>query len=307
MRIEWVERQCPLCGSAENSTVFAESNFDAGKMDEYAFASRKLPEYMHARLMQCSRCDVLYTNPAMSAEALAAAYRLAAFDSQPESRSASVTYRGVIDKLLPRLPDRNAALDLGTGDVAFLEQLIDQGFQDVVGIEPSAAPIAAARPNTRKLIREGVFRPEDFQPASFSLITCFQVMEHVWDPLSLCRGACSLLKPGGAFVAIVHNWRAWSRRLLGRKSPIFDIEHLQLFSPKSAVALVELASFGHTTSTAIWNRYPLDYWMKLFPFPRRMKPGLMAATQKFRISRVPVSLPAGNLAVVAFKPHEKQK
>jgi SAM-dependent methyltransferase len=256
--------------------------------------------------MRCSRCDVVYTNPAISAELLDAAYRLAAFDSQAESHSASVTYRGVIDKLLPRLPDRNAALDLGTGDGAFLEQLIGQGFKDVVGIEPSAAPVAAAKANTRKLIRQGLFRPEDFQPASFSLITCFQVMEHVWDPLSLCRGAFSLLKPGGAFVAIVHNWRAWPTRILGPKSPIFDIEHLQLFSPKSAVDLLELAGFGHIASTTIWNRYPLDYWMKLFPFPRSVKPALIAMARKLGIGRVPVVFPAGNLTVIAFKTHEKQ-
>lgn len=301
MKIEWVARNCPLCGSGEQSTVFAESNFEAGKLDEFAFASRKFPEYMHPRLMQCLPCDILYANPAISLDAAGTAYRDAAFDAAAESHSASLTYRKVIEHLATRFVDLSAALDIGAADGAFLEQLIALGFEKVVGIEPSAAPVAAAKPHIRELIKVAPFRSEDFEPTSFSLVTCFHVMEHVADPLALCRDALSLLKPGGAFVAVVHNWRAWSTRMLGRKSPIFDIEHFQLFSPKSAVSLLERAGFGSNASTLIWNRYPVHYWMKLTPLHHSIKRGLVAAAKKSRIGRLSVSVPAGNRAVVGFK------
>jgi 2-polyprenyl-3-methyl-5-hydroxy-6-metoxy-1,4-benzoquinol methylase len=59
-----------------------------------------------------------------------------------------------------------------------------------------------------------------------SLITCFHVLEYVEDIVKLARSAFSLLEPGGIFLVVVHNYRAFSNRILKDRSPIFDIEHL---------------------------------------------------------------------------------
>ena len=122
-----------------------------------------------------------------------------------------------------------SALDIGAGDGAFLEELLALGFQSVVGVEPSEAPIAAAKPTIRGYLKCGIFAAEQFAAESLDLITCFQVIEHVWDPVKIAADAHALLKPGGLFVIVAHDRRAFSARVMGTKSPIFDIEHLQLF------------------------------------------------------------------------------
>ena len=61
----------PLCGSADQSNVVAESNIDLAKLDKFAFASRKRPEYMHPRLIECPSCRLLYGSPVLSPEMLA--------------------------------------------------------------------------------------------------------------------------------------------------------------------------------------------------------------------------------------------
>jgi hypothetical protein len=76
------------------------------------------------------------------------------------------------------------------------------------------------------------------RPESLNLVTCFQTFEHLADPLAMCGDAFHLLKPGGAVLFVGHNRRAVSARILGRRSPIFDIEHLQLFSPASVRRMV---------------------------------------------------------------------
>src|SRR5437764_14983555 len=86
-----VPRACPVCG-AISGALFAPSNFDPAALDGFAFSSRKLPEYMHHALVACPTCDLLYSSPAPSREALELAYRDAAFDAGDESRYASVTY-----------------------------------------------------------------------------------------------------------------------------------------------------------------------------------------------------------------------
>ena len=302
MKVEWASRACPLCGAPGNGPVFAESNIDLTALDGFAFASRKLPEYMHPRLIDCRGCGLLFGNPVLSAEMLAGAYRSAAFDTSSEAHDAARTYARGIRKILPRLPDRNGALDIGTGDGAFLEELLALGFQNVEGIEPSEAPRADAKTELRPLIRLGVFRREDFSAGRFALVTCFQTMEHVWDPLDIARSALALLKPGGAFVVVVHNREAFSAKVMGLKSPIFDIEHLQLFSPHTARALMSRAGFTNISVDSFWNRYPVSYCIKLLPLSRCLKAALLGCLKRSVAGRVPVPLPAGNLFCVGFKP-----
>ena len=298
----WVERDCPICGTQTQSSLFAESNVRAEELDHFAFASRKLPEYMHARLLACASCDMLYASPALDGKVLADCYKDADFDSGLESGYAARTYARELRPLLATLPRPLSGLDIGCGDGTFLEQLVSAGFNEVVGIEPSIIPIQAAKPVIRDNIRCGLFAAGDYAPASFSLITCFQVMEHVPDPLSLCEGVLKLLQPGGAFAIIVHNRRALSAKILGKKSPIFDIEHLQLFSADSGTRLLESAGFTDVTVTSIWNRYPLHYWMKLFPLPRAMKLPLIGLSRKLLLGNIAVSIPAGNLLFTGIRP-----
>jgi len=298
---EWIERSCPLCGSVDQSHVFADSNIDLTKLNESSFASRKAPEFMHCRLIECPGCNLLYGSPVFSLDVLARAYRDASFDSGEEAQCAAATYAQEIAKILPRLPDMNGALDIGTGDGAFLERLIDLGFQNVTGVEPSCVPYAAAKPAIRDRIRLGLFRPEDHPAGAFSLVTCFQTMEHIWDPLGIARGVLSLLKHGAAFVIIVHNHRAFPSRLLGFRSPIFDIEHLQLFTPKTVCSLLERAGYKDVQVAPLWNKYPLRYWMKLSPLPHRLKSTILKLADASPIGRIHISIPAGNVVCVGFK------
>jgi SAM-dependent methyltransferase len=303
---EMVARGCPLCGKAgPPARVFAEANFALERLDRFAFASRKLPEYMHYRLLECPGCDLVYASPVPTAGALARAYRDAGFDSGLEAHRAAATYARLLIPIAARLPDRAGALDIGAGDGAFLAELLAAGFTGVAGVEPSDAPIAAASDEIRPLIRRGVFRREDFDAGRFSLVSCFQTLEHVDDPMAIARAAFALLKRGGAAFFIVHNRRALSARVLGRKSPIFDIEHLQLFSPESARSLLEHAGFVDVKVGPIVNCYPLQYWLKLAPVPAKWKPKVLAACARSGVGRVPVAMPVGNLAAFGFKPEER--
>jgi SAM-dependent methyltransferase len=296
-----VARACPVC-AATSGRELAPARIDAAALDDYAFASRKFPEYMHHRLVECATCDVAYASPVPDFGGLAAAYDSAAFDSKEEALFASRTYAALVRPLARRLPRAEAALDIGTGEGSFLEELLGLGFSRVRGYEPSAAPLAAASERARRLIVHDVFDAEHAAGTGpYDLISCFMTIEHVSDPLQLCRDAFDLLTPGGALVLVCHDRRAPLNRALGWRSPIMDIEHLQLFSQAGARSLLERSGFARIEVSRFTNHYPLHYWIKLAPLPRRLKRGLVAAARRDRLRSLSLSLPVGNLTVAGFR------
>ena len=295
-------RSCPLCGERGTPEPFARAKIEAEALDAFAFASRKRPEYMHHQLVRCRSCDLVYADPAPVSAALAEAYEEAAYDSEDEARLASRTYGRLVDQMVDRLPSRSGALDIGTGDGSFLKELAQRGFTHISGVEPSAAPIDVAEQGIRALIHYGVFGPELREPRSLSLVTCFQTIEHLHDPIDVCRQAVQMLRPGGALLLVAHNRRALSGKLLGERSPIYDIEHLQLFSPASARTLLRRVGLVDVTSRPIINRYPASYWARLFPLPPSAKRRVTAMLERSPLGRVLIPLPAGNMAVFGFRP-----
>lgn len=295
-------RSCPVCGAdTARSTPFLAANIDARRLTQLSFASRKTPEFMCHGLVRCLECDLVYVDEPPSQTDLADAYHVADYDSSREAEDAADTYIEILRPVLTRLPQRGRALEIGSGTGVFLERLKQSGFLDVVGVEPSKAAIAAAPAYRRPWIRKGIFDEGDFEPASFDLICCFMTMEHVLDPGAVARSALRLARPGGAFVVVAHDYRGVVNRLLGRRSPIIDIQHMQLFSRASAGRLFAEAGFCDISVASFANRYRLDYWMRLTPLPAPAKVLAQKASSLGGLGAAKLSFNVGNLLAYGFR------
>ena len=294
-------RPCPLCLSSDAS-LFLEERLKPSAYNQFTYASRKRPEFMNHRLLRCLSCDGLYAADPPDDEFLSLAYGQAAYDSGPEAACAASAYRAALEK---QAMNKDCALDVGAGDGAMLAEYLKMGFQAVVGIEPSRSAIAAAPDEIRPLLRPGLFAAEQVRDIQPTLISSFMTLEHLRDPAGFLRAACDLLQPGGLVAVVGHDWRAWLHRLLGRRSPIIDVEHLQLFSARSITALLAAAGFKDISIRRLQNRYPLAYWLRLGPPPL---PGQIGVTaRKFvqknpRLSRLTFSFNVGNIMALGVKP-----
>jgi SAM-dependent methyltransferase len=300
------QRDCPVCGeAAAKASLFVKRSLDEARLTKDSFASRKIPEFMSWQLVRCGRCATVFASEAPAAKAIANAYHEADYGSAEEAGYAASVYRQNLEPFLGGLKRRGLALEIGTGTGAFLTQLRQLGFRETVGIEPSPAAIAAAAPDMKSCIREGVFTGEEFAPGSASLICCFQTMEHVPDPRFVVEAAFRMLEPGGMLALITHDYTALINRVLGRRSPIIDIEHLQLFCPASLRFLMNATGYVQPAMTSIRNVYPLRYWLSLLPIPMPVKRAVVGTTQALRLDRMPVGFNVGNLLTVAWKPAAK--
>ena len=298
-----MSRPCPVCQTeAKFALPFLEKNFDSSKLSPLSFASRKPPEFMCHRLVRCPRCDLVYADEPLDQDVLARAYHASDFDSAEEADDAADSYVQALGPVLAAMRSKQSVLEIGAGTGAFLEKLLPYGFTRLVGIEPSAAAIAAAPANRRGWLRESIFREEDHAPGSFDLICCFMTLEHVRDPGLLARSVAHLLKPGGVFAAVVHDHRSPVNRILGKRSPIIDIEHMQLFSRPAVQQLFKAAGLEKTAIRSFRNRYALRYWLRLMPISTALKNRLQARLEKWAIAGTKIGFNVGNMMCHASRP-----
>jgi SAM-dependent methyltransferase len=132
-------------------------------------------------------------------------------------------------------------LDVGCGDGSFLQAL---GETECIGMDMSRAALrAAAARRIRGVL--GTLGDGALQPQSFSLVTAFHFLEHVYPPEPALASMRELLQPGGDLVLQVPNVRSWQASLLGRYWGGLDVpRHLIDYSDRSLIQLLERCGFS---------------------------------------------------------------
>ena len=122
-------RQCPVCQVPTLVTEVMPERLDSANLDVFAFASRKEPDTMNLRMVECRGCGVLFATPAPTPEDLANLYRSASFDTAAAGDAAARTYAGLVGGIAGPMPDRDGAVDTGTG--SFLREPLARGWTEV--------------------------------------------------------------------------------------------------------------------------------------------------------------------------------
>ncbi len=294
------KRTCPICGNRKY-ILFAEQKIDQGKLNKYSYASRKQPEFMCHQLVRCTECDCIYAPTPPKDAHLAQAYAEADYDSSKEACYAAESYASALKPYIVAMHKRGVAIDVGAGNGALLPHLDQMGFEEVYGVEPSSSAIQTAPPELRPQLIEGVFTPGMLADKPLSLLCSFQTLEHIPDPMTLLKDAATRLHPGGMIALITHDYTGTLNRILGLRSPIIDIEHIQLYCPTTIVWALDACGFTNIEVKPIWNRYPLQYWLRLFPLPSSVKQTLQRYLSVVHLADKAISLPVGNILTIAYK------
>ena len=297
-------RDCPVCGS-NSTTIFMEEHIDDSKINGLSYASRKAPEFMCFRLERCNKCSLVYAPEPPSNDFLENAYSQAEYDSSSEAYYAAKTYASYLRELCKDDPlKEGAAVDIGAGSGPLLPFLEELGYQEVIGVEPSISAIESAPMHIKAKIMNSMFTQELLKGKQVSLACSFMTLEHVSDPKILVESIYKTLVDNGKAVFVVHNENGILNRVLGSKSPIIDIEHLQLFNPKAMICLLESVGYHNVKVEKINNAYPISYWIKLLPIGSGFKKKLHDFFKLIRLSDVVLSIPVGNIIVSAEKINE---
>lgn len=137
-------------------------------------------------------------------------------------------------------------LDVGAAYGFFVAAARADGF-DAVGLEPVAACGDFAKRELGVEVRTGRIEDAALEPASFDVVTLFDVIEHLADPATALRRIRTLLAPGGLLVVETGDLGGLLRRVVGSGWYYYDPpQHITYFSVASLDHVLRACGFGTT-------------------------------------------------------------
>ena len=166
-------------------------------------------------------------------------------------------------------------LDVGCGGGILSDSMARKGA-NVTGIDLSTKALRVARLHALEAQTSNLqFREVSVealaaeQPASFDVVTCMEMLEHVPDPASVVKACAQLVKPGGRvfFSTINRNPKAFALAIVGAEYilnmlPRGTHEYAKLIRPSELAASCRAAGLD-VTHTCGLEHNPLTrrYWL----------------------------------------------
>jgi SAM-dependent methyltransferase len=203
---------------------------------------KALPKFDRYGLVQCAACGFVFCRPIPSKEDLDRHYH--GYGSGQHGYVSPITvkrYEEILDRMAP-YRQSGKMLDVGCGSGHFLVTAARLGWE-VYGTEYSDTlyEVCAAKGIRMAL---GPLEPEDYEPESFDVLTSFEVLEHINNPLEELAKFYRLLRPGGLVYCTTPNFNALQRYQLGPEYSIISYpEHLSYYTRKTLREVFERAGF----------------------------------------------------------------
>ncbi len=293
-----IQIRCALCDSYNDYAVIYKKNFFDKDLNKDVFSARRLPDGSHYQIVRCNKDGLVRSNPILELSKINKLYKDSKFTYEKEIGNLETTYLKALKPVLDKLLKSDNILEIGCGNGFMLSNLLKIGYKNCYGCEPSAEAVNKADEDIRNNLVIDILKPKIFKSKKFKFIFFFQTLDHIPDPGKFLKECYNLLEKGGFILAFNHNIESLSSKLFGEKSPIIDIEHTFLYSPKTIRALFKKYQFTPLRIYSPVSTISLKHFFGLLPLPQAIKKNLYSNAY---IPNLNLRLRLGNLCIIAKK------
>jgi 2-polyprenyl-3-methyl-5-hydroxy-6-metoxy-1,4-benzoquinol methylase len=204
---------------------------------------KTLEKFTIDHLCKCSNCAFVFSRAIPSKKLLEDTYKN--YGSAHHHVVSALT-RKRYDELLSTFAQYrhlNKILDVGCGSGHFLVSASEHGWE-VYGSEFSESLYDLCKSKQINMTL-GSLDPEEYESGSFDVLTSFEVIEHINNPLEELDKFYRLLRPGGVVYCTTPNFNAIQRLIKGQKfrTILSYPEHLSYFTPRTLSTAFETVGF----------------------------------------------------------------
>ena len=267
----------------------------------------RVVEHNGLQVVRCCTCGQQFVWPVPSDSELAAIYDQTYYHSSGRSVGFS-DYDGLAGarermfsrhlRRLERYTRAGRVLDVGCATGDFLKVAQRRGWE-TMGVDPSPAREQAVAAGVRVVGRTVDDAAVD--PHSIDLITFWDVLEHLPNPVQALRRAAALIAPAGVVAATVPNAGSAVAKISGRRWFGFKTagEHLQFFTSSTIRRAFQSAGFEvvehHPVAWSCSVGFLLDRAALYLGPPGRLANKTLARS---RLTRLTVDVPQVNQFIV---------
>jgi 2-polyprenyl-3-methyl-5-hydroxy-6-metoxy-1,4-benzoquinol methylase len=181
----------------------------------------------------------------------------------------------------------NSLLDVGCATGTFLEYMQRREGFTVWGVELNAHAAAYARDRLGVPVYAGTLEEAKLPPGAFDVVTMWDVLEHVFDPLSTAREVRRVLKPGGVFICHVPVLDSLGAHVFGRYWSGYEIpRHTYVWSGTTIKRLMTEVGLMVVGTACVYGSHSIAatsvcFWLR----DRLRQDGLRYVLEKAILSR----------------------
>ncbi len=223
--------RCPICGSSDYFELLTAPDRFHGRTKAY-------------RLIRCKSCSLVWLASPPKPSEMSLHYTDEYHKDIAAAGEAFAIRRWKNQvRLISEYKSGGSILDIGCSSGGFLSTMRGPNWK-LYGIEMEQSTAEHAMVKTGADVFIGDAGDAPFLPSSFDVITCFDVLEHLYSPSELLKKVLQWLKPGGIFYAMMPNIDSWEARLFGTYWYGLELpRHLYHFSPDSVRCLMSKVGF----------------------------------------------------------------
>lgn len=252
-----IDTSCVACGKKSFDFFTNKNNFD---------------------LYRCKNCRLIFVWPIpqgianlYSADYFSGAKHGFGYVNYEEDKSAmSKTFEVYLNKIEQFTSKKGKLLDIGAATGFFMQLASERGWESN-GIEVSEYAVSVAHKKDLDII-SGTLESANFNSAGFDVVTLWDVVEHLTDPVGSIRIVNNILKQEGIVVINTPDSTSFIAKFLGKRWHLLvPPEHLFYFNYKSLSELLESNGFEIIYTSKIGKKFTLQYifeilarWQKFF-------------------------------------------
>lgn len=253
----WVT--CRLCGATDWALVYPARR--AGGTDAREIYRCTATWYgPHPDIVRCRQCGLLFANPQEDPARRDSSYEEVQDPQYVEEEAGRVATFAEHLEAIEAVTRPARLLEVGCYTGVFLTLSRERGWQ-ATGIEPSRWAAEVARRRAGVEVWPGTIRDVGPKLPSglFDVVTLWDVIEHLADPLSDLREIQRLLAPGGMVFLSTFDMDSLAARVMGRRYPFLMDMHLTYFTRRTLEGLLGKAGFRDVRFRRYGKRLSVRY------------------------------------------------